>query len=973
MEGQLAAPLHFAVEFLILAVFAGAMFDAVRSSRESAGLSAYVQAVGFATLILAQIIHGTLILTGDGALALVIMRAIGFGLIAASLRATPAAGLPALFVAGPHAGWAAVPAAFALIAAARAFAIRRSSPNAAGYALAASFLAFGGGEISLALAGPGGGPALTISHVARALGAILLARWLWISLARSLRLRFVAVFVAALVLLASVIAGALTQVIGHNLEQAEFVRLGLASAGQKTTLGQVEVQAIQYAALLGTSNTVANAYRSGGRQLTDFARASIANLPADLDFVAFFDARGRMIASATARSRSYPPLDKLQAIALSGSESIVAVLSKTREAGELTSSGAKEISAIGAARVSDPSDPQRVIGAVVVGYTLNHSLLLRLQTGAEAQITVIKGGEVLATSYSAPAASVALVAGGLSDTVRRVVEEEGGNYTATASLGNAATFVNYSPLRTHNDDQIAGVLALSSPAGLLTASQRAINRTLFLVTLIASAIAASLAWLLSGRVARPIRALTHAVGRVRAGDLDARSPIDQPDEVGALGQAFNDMAQSLTRMTGDLRNAADEEANLRARMEAIMQSMRDGLVAMNGEGIVVTVNRAAESMLGRSSDELIGRTIFDVLPGTDDEGRPVADLALAGNGAQAHATVTSADGRRLPVALSGAPLRDASGVTVGRVVLMRDVTREQEAERMKSEFLSNVSHELRTPLTPIKGYTEILRRKRFPRAKTETFLDGIAESTKRLERIVEILVDFAALEAGRLKPHIEPLDVRTFLAGVLDPWKGRSDRHRFVRQIPVGLPQLLGDARLLRKCLDEVIDNAVKFSPTGGSIEVSASPYQANGRRRGVGSIRITVRDQGIGIEPSQMGRLFQDFRQLDGSETRSFGGLGLGLSYARRVAQAHHGDITAVSEPGRGSVFTLEFPAAQPAKAPKPKPRAVAPRSSSASAKADRAPARIRRTRPISTGTRTPAGRKKVAAAAARRKKRTR
>src|SRR5206468_1243140 len=177
------------------------------------------------------------------------------------------------------------------------------------------------------------------------------------------------------------------------------------------------------------------------------------------------------------------------------------------------------------------------------------------------------------------------------------------------------------------------------------------------------------------------------------------------------------------------------------------------------------------------------------------------------------------DGRRVPVALTGAPLRDAAGETVGRVVVLRDVTREQEAERMKSEFLSNVSHELRTPLTPIKGYTEILRRKKFPRAKTETFLDGIAQSTKRLERIVEILVDFAALEAGRLKPRAEPIDVRVFLTGVVDGWKARAGNQRLVRKSADGLPPVLGDERLLHKCLDELIDNAIKFSPEGGTIE----------------------------------------------------------------------------------------------------------------------------------------------------------
>ena len=962
MEGQLAAPFHFAVEFLMLAVFAGAMFEGLRASREpGAPRAALARAGGFALLIAAQVMHGTLVVAGDGALELIVLRALGFGLVAASMRPEPAVGLPALFVAGTDARWAAVPAVFALIAASRAFALRRTFRPGAGSALAVSFVCFAGGELALALAPPEGGAALAVSHVARAAGAIFMARWLWLSLVRSVRLRFVAVFVAALVLLASVVAGSLTQVIGHNLQQEEFRRLALGAAGQKTALSERVSQAIQFANTFGRSNTVAAGFTQGAQQLRQLAEASMRlELPTDLDFIAFFNNRGQVVASAIDRPNTYPPLDRVQSIAVAGSESLARVLGKSSVAGEITSSGATSVAAIGAAAVTDPNDRSRLLGAMVVGYNIDREMLLQLKVGAEADITVLKGGEVLSTTYDDPRDARAILADGRRDDVRRQVEEEGKNLTGTARIGGETGFVIFSPLTTENTAQVAGVIALSKPAGLLAASQRAINRTLFLITLAAAALAAALAWLLSGRVTRPIRALTRAARQVRGGDLDARATVELPDEVGTLGEAFNDMAASLKRMTDDLRGAAQEEADLRARIEAIMQSMSDGLLATGRDGKVVAVNRAAETLLGSEADAIIGKRLDQVVTGSDAEGRPLAELALGGNGGNARTTLTGSDGRAVPVALTGAPLRDAAGETLGRVVVLRDVSREQEAERMKSEFLSNVSHELRTPLTPIKGYTEILRRKKFPRAKVDQFLDGIAESTKRLERIVEILVDFAAMEAGRLKPRIEPVDVRAFLTSVLDPWKRRTDRHRFTRKIPPDLPPVLGDERLLRKCLDEVIDNAVKFSPEGGTIEVSAEAVPAAGRRRGViAGVRLMVRDQGIGIEPSQMGRLFQDFRQLDGSETRSFGGLGLGLSFARRVALAHHGDITATSTPGRGSTFTVLLPAAHPLKAAR-----------GADTRPPAKPAPIRRTRRVSTGTRTAAGRKKVAAASSAKRK---
>jgi PAS domain S-box-containing protein len=954
MEGQLAAPLHFAVEFLILAVFAGAMFDAVRAARNGAGRVALVQAVGFATLVAAQVLHGTLVLTGEGSLPLVAMRAVGFGLIALSLRPFPETGLPAIFVAGPDASWAAIPAGFAIVAAGRAFALRREYPKGAGAALAASLACFAGGEIAIALAPPAGGTELIVAHVARAAGAVLLARWLWLSLVRSVRLRFIAVFVTALLLLASVVSGALTQVIGNNLEQEEFARLGVAESGQRSAFVQRVEQAKQFATLLGRTDLVRNAYQQNRKDLRSIAVAILKGLPVfDLDFVAFYDGKGAVLASATAKNSTYPSLESLQAIAIGGSESVTRVLRTRTLLGELTSSGVSSIAAIGSATITERLAGGAILGAIVVGYDIRDTFLQRLKVGAEADITIIKGGEIVATSYEDPADAQGLLSG-KRNAIRRSVEEQKQVLQATGSPGGERAFVIYAPLTTENTAQATGVIALSRPATLLANSQREINSALFLITLAASALAAALAWLLSGRVTRPIRALTNAARRVRGGDLAARAAVEAPDEVGALGEAFNEMAQSLGRMTDDLRDAADEEANLRARMEAIMQSMTDAVVATDGDGVIVSVNRAAEGMLAGPGEDLTGRELADVLAGNDTQGRSLATIALGGNGRHAQASIATGDGRNIPVALTAAPLLDASGEAVGRVVVLRDVTREQEAERMKSEFLSNVSHELRTPLTPIKGYTEILRRKRFPRAKTEAFLDGIAESTKRLERIVEILVDFAAIEAGRLVPRFEPVSVRSFLDTVLAEWTGASaTKHRLVRRIPLGLPPVLGDRRLLRKCLLELLDNAAKFSPHGGTIEVAVEAAPASGRRKGPGVVRISVRDHGIGIDASQMGRLFKDFHQLDGSETRPFGGLGLGLSYARRLALVHRGDITAHSEPGRGSTFTVELPAAQPVSRPEPREAAT----------------RIRRTRRIAEP-RTAAGRKKVAAAKASRKK---
>ena len=381
------------------------------------------------------------------------------------------------------------------------------------------------------------------------------------------------------------------------------------------------------------------------------------------------------------------------------------------------------------------------------------------------------------------------------------------------------------------------------------------------------------------------------------------------DEVGTLGNAFNEMADELQRQTGQLQRSAATEATLRARMEAILQSMGDALIAADVAGTVVTFNRAAEEILRRRAQTVVRRPLADVMRGQAITGRTLAEAAMIGGATEG--TLSRADGSQVAVAMTAAPLVDSSGEPVGRVVVLRDVSREHEAERMKSEFLANVSHELRTPITPINGYAEMMSRKKFPREKEESFLAGILQSTERLERVVEILVDFAAMEAGRLKPRVEPVPVKDLVARLTDKWRERDGEHRFVRKIGPDVPPIMGDPKLLGRSLDELVDNAVKFSPDGGQIEISAEPYANGSRSARISRVRITVRDHGIGIEPEQMPDLFQDFRQGDGSETRSFGGLGLGLAYVKRIASVHGGDVIVESEPGKGSSFSLVLPAA--------------------------------------------------------------
>jgi signal transduction histidine kinase len=258
------------------------------------------------------------------------------------------------------------------------------------------------------------------------------------------------------------------------------------------------------------------------------------------------------------------------------------------------------------------------------------------------------------------------------------------------------------------------------------------------------------------------------------------------------------------------------------------------------------------------------------------------------------------------VAVTSATLKDEEGDVFGAVAVVRDMTREREIERMKTEFLSNISHELRTPLTPIKGYAEILSRKEVPREKAKQFMRGILESTSRLERIVELLVDFSAMEAGRMAPRTAQVDLGAMVNGLSDTWREKAPEHTISTVIAADLPVVLGDERLLRRCIEEIVDNAIKFSPDGGTVEVTAKRREAH---EGSDGIELSISDEGIGISPEDINRVFSDFQQLDGSETRSYGGLGLGLTFVQRIVEAHGGTIKVDSRLSEGTTLTIVLP----------------------------------------------------------------
>jgi len=329
-------------------------------------------------------------------------------------------------------------------------------------------------------------------------------------------------------------------------------------------------------------------------------------------------------------------------------------------------------------------------------------------------------------------------------------------------------------------------------------------------------------------------------------------------------------------------------------------------------GRITDFNAAAEELVGVPARETLGRKVDAVctVNGEDEVDltprfvKPVVETWTA------QADLVAADGSSVPVAVSAGPLRGPGGTLTGAVFVLRDVRQEREIERMKTEFIANVSHELRTPLTPVKGYSDILATRDLPPEKVRDFAQQIRSGATQLERVTEQLVQFATLAAGSLQLQAEPVRARDLLDGLVDRWHGRlPGTHRITRRISRGTPAALLDRRYVEVALDELVDNAVKYSPDGGRIRVSASVHENGSGPR----LLLSVEDRGVGIDPDRREAIFEDFAQADGSATRRFGGLGLGLALVNRIVRAHDGELSCTSTPGKGTTVRMLLPIEAP------------------------------------------------------------
>jgi two-component system phosphate regulon sensor histidine kinase PhoR len=903
MTSAVAGPLLFAAHLFSLLVALGAVLALARD-RERGPVTRWIGALGFLALAWGEAYHGAAF-GGEEAGLLAAARSGGYALLLVSAllpsrRVSTAPAAAAL--AGP-----ASPAALALpaaLGAAAGLALGwRRRRESGGLWMGLGLVVLGAADAALALSASWADAA---SHILRVAGYLAIARFVAAATRQSVRFRYMVAFASLLMAVILVVASAVSTVIDRNLRQTTLDRLIRQADVAQSGMAKLGGERAGSVALIGDTDPIQRALREGQtirrEGLDDVRRA----LFPQVGFILFTSAERRLL--------GLTGLPESAAVELTGSP-VVAAAAKT--GGPKTSLDALPVSRqIALIAVAPVKDEGRLIGLAIAGNVFDRPFLRQeVIAGTGVQTAAFLGFRsrspvlVSAEGFERGTGEEDLV---ISNRVLSVMFQRflrgSGAAGRLLEISGVPHFAALSPLR-RADNVPIGVLVVAEPATVLAATQRQVNQVLFLLTLGVVTVAFLLAMLLARRITRPIVALTGAARRVQGGDLEARAEPRGEDEVADLAQAFNRMTESVAGMTSELREAAEEQARLRARLETVVNSMGDGLIAVNDTGRVVTYNPAAGSIVGLPRSRVLGKPLREVLHARDAGGRSLRARKAVPTGM---VFVRQPDGDEIPVAISSSPLMDGSGEPLGRVYVLRDMSREHEVERMKTEFLSNVSHELRTPLTPIIGYSEILHRRQLPSRRAKEFAGGILDSARRLERIVAMLVDFSAIEGGRMAVTVEPVSLRPLIKRTVEDWRGKTSKHRVVGRVRPGLPDAMADIPLISRILDELVDNAIKYSPDGGTVTVAAGIEDGgpkNGKRKRM--LRVDVTDQGIGIEAEDIARIFQDFRQVDASDTRAFGGLGLGLAFVKRVVEAHGGMITAASRPGKGSTFSFTLPAA--------------------------------------------------------------
>ena len=518
----------------------------------------------------------------------------------------------------------------------------------------------------------------------------------------------------------------------------------------------------------------------------------------------------------------------------------------------------------------------------------------RVARPTESRVTVIASdGLVLGDSEVAPADLDRLENHRDRPEVRAALEGRVGRDLRTSASIHAPLMYVALPVR--DPERVIGVVRLALPLSAVTSSYDQIHRVMLAGGLVALAVAFGIGIFVAGRVTRPVVEMQAIARQMSEGQFAVRAPVHSEDELGALGRALNVM---VLRLREQIQNIEAE----RAKATAILDGMVEGVVAVDGQECILLMNERARAMFGVGPGRGEGKPFLEVIRNADlheifRSGRTAGDVF------RRELRLIHPVDRTLRV--TAVPLR-LTGEEPGLVLVVDDVTELRRLEHVRTEFIANVSHELRTPLTAIQGYLETLLSGALEeREHAQRFVEIAFRHTERLGRLLNDLTDLSNIELGKVSLRLAPTPLRPLVDSVLElvAAKARDGDVALTAEVSDTISVQADHDRLVQ-ILINLVDNAVKYTPAGGSVTVRARPT-AEGR------IEVSVSDTGIGIPRADLPRITERFYRVDKARSRELGGTGLGLAIVKHLVLAHGGDMAIDSEEGRGTTVRVLVPAA--------------------------------------------------------------
>ncbi|MCC7145393.1 MAG: HAMP domain-containing protein [Phycisphaeraceae bacterium] len=419
-----------------------------------------------------------------------------------------------------------------------------------------------------------------------------------------------------------------------------------------------------------------------------------------------------------------------------------------------------------------------------------------------------------------------------------------------------------------------------------------------------------------------LRRLREGADRLARGDLRQRLHIQSPLPIGEVASALNRMADQLEERLNSL-------AQQRNELDAVLASMVEGVLAVDQDDRLLSINPAGARVLGIDPRWALGRSFqefirhralqrfFETALQSDSpiQANVTIPPSPAFPAAVPQAAVTEPPAPAAPplpdrvLQAQGAALRDAMGRRIGALVVLHDITRLQQLENIQRQFVANVSHELRTPIAAIKAALEtILDGDPSSPQDQQHFLQIASRQANRLEAIIEDLLSLSRLEqdleAGRIELHFASLHAVLSSAAETCLVRAQNKKIQILLTCPTDF-QASANPQLLEQAVVNLLDNAIKYSPDSSTVQLSAQRFS--------GEMVIAVSDEGPGIDAEHLPRLFDRFYRTDKARSRAVGGTGLGLAIVKHIAQAHSGHVSVDSTPGQGSTFRIHLPAPSP------------------------------------------------------------